>query len=576
MKDISYGKIVKKLFSLLSKRRKNIILIFFILSIVGAFTEVASISLIIPFVDLLIDPSKINDYFTKFDIKFFAENKNTNSLIFLITLLFISIIVISSFIKFLLGYLGHLISNNVTHEMNLRMFKNLIYSNSIMEQKSDENIINSSIIKMHSVTVLIQQILSILSNSIILIFIFTFLLNILQSFIIISLIIFGIIYFILINIFKKILSSNSKNLSESYEQRTILLNNSLGLFKLIKVNNLENFFLNKFTKEDYRIAKSQTINSVLITSPGIIIIALTIITFTLLIYFLKISGVDLISKLSIFAALAFSVQKVVPLIQNIYGANAKFRANYFQSASVLNLISNKKYKKKTYSGIKKVFNKIRYKNIDFRYKKKTVLKNLNLELCKGDRILISGKSGSGKTTLVNILLGILVPKKGSVKIDKKFFSYKNFNKLTNLYSYTPQDNFLFNGNFNENISLNSDIKKINLDKIIKVSKHSEIFKFINKSKNKFNTVVSHAARNISGGQMQRIGIARGLYREAEIYIFDESTNAVDKVTENQIINNLKKFYSDKILIFISHKNLSKKFFNKRFQLKNNKLYKLND
>ena len=123
MKDISYGKIVKKLFSLLSKRRKNIILIFFILSIVGAFTEVASISLIIPFVDLLIDPSKINDYFTKFDIKFFVNNKNTNSLIFLITLSFISIIIISSFIKFLLGYLGHLISNNITHEMNLRMFK---------------------------------------------------------------------------------------------------------------------------------------------------------------------------------------------------------------------------------------------------------------------------------------------------------------------------------------------------------------------------------------------------------------------------------------------------------------------
>ena len=115
-----------------------------------------------------------------------------------------------------------------------------------------------------------------------------------------------------------------------------------------------------------------------------------------------------------------------------------------------------------------------------------------------------------------------------------------------------------------------------MDKIIKVSKHSEIFKFINKSKNKFNTVVSHAARNISGGQMQRIGIARGLYREADIYIFDESTNAIDKLTENKIINNLKKFYSDKILIFISHKNLSKKFFNKRFQLKNNKLYKLND
>ena len=576
MKDISYSKILKKLLSLLSKRRKNIILLFLILSIIGAFTEVISISLIIPFVDLLIDPSKINEYLTKFDIKFFDQNKNTNSLIFLITVSFISIIIISSFIKFLLGYLGHLISNNVTHEMNLRMFKNLIYTNSIMEQKSDENIINSSIIKMQSVTTLIQQILSIISNSIILIFIVAFLLNILQNFIIISLVIFSIIYFILINIFKKILSTNSKNLSESYVQRTNLINNSLGLFKIIKVNNLESFFLNKFTKEDYRIAKSQTINSVLISSPGIIIIAFTIIIFTLFIYYLKLSGVDLISKLSIFAALAFSVQKIVPLIQNIYGANAKFRANYFQSTSVLNLISNKNYKEKSNPGIKKTFNKIRYKNIDFSYKKKKILKNLNLELSKGDRILISGKSGSGKTTLVNIFIGILLPEKGSVKINNKIFSRKNFKKLSNLYSYTPQDNFLFNGNFNENISLKTNVKKINLDKIIKVSKHSEIFKFINKSKNKFNTVVSHAARNISGGQMQRIGIARGLYREADIYIFDESTNAIDKLTENKIINNLKKFYSDKILIFISHKNLSKKFFNKRFQLKNNKLYKLND
>jgi len=575
MIDISYRKIIKKLFSLLSNRRKNIILIFFILSIIGAFTEVASISLIIPFVDTLIDPSKIIEYLEKLNVNIDLSNENTNSLVLLITLSFITIILISSFIKFCLGYLGHLISNNITHEMNLRMFGNLIHSDSILEQKSDENIVNSSIIKMHSVTVLIQQILSILSNFLILLFITIFLINILENFIILAIIVFGIIYFILINIFKKILSLNSKNLSESYEQRTNLLNNSLGLFKLIKVNSLEDFFLNKFTKEDYRIAKSQTINSILITSPGILIIAFTIVTFTLLIYFLKINGVDLINKLPIFAALAFSIQKVVPLMQNIYGSNAKFRANYFQSISVLNLISNKKYKKNKNSGIKKIIKRIRYNNINFSYKKKVILKNLNLELYKGDRILISGKSGSGKTTLVNILLGILEPRKGKVKIDNKLFLYKDFRKLRNLYSYTPQDNFLFNGTFNENISLNSDAKKINFNKIIDVSKYSEIFNFINKSKNKFNTVVSHAARNISGGQMQRIGIARGLYRDAEIYIFDESTNAIDKVTEINILKNFQKFYSDKILILISHKNLSKKFFNKRYQLRNNKLYKLN-
>ena len=73
--------------------------------------------------------------------------------------------------------------------------------------------------------------------------------------------------------------------------------------------------------------------------------------------------------------------------------------------------------------------------------------------------------------------------------------------------------------------------------------------------------------------MQRIGIARGLYRKAEIYIFDESTNAIDKITENKIIKNLQKNYSDKILIFISHKDLNKKFFTKRYILKNKRLIK---
>ncbi len=576
MKKTSYFKISKKIISLLSLRRKKIIFLFFILSILGAFTEVASISLLIPFVDILIDPGKIFEYANKYNLNINFLNQSENSFLFFITISFISIILVSSFIKFLLGYLGHLISNNITHEMNLRMFQNLIYSETTHQQKSDENMINSSIIKMHSVTVLIQQILSVISNLIILFFIIVLLLNILGEYLVGAILFFGFIYFIIFNFFKKVLSKNSKNLSESYEARTSLLNNSIGLFKLIKVNNLEKFFLKKFLKEDYRIAKSQTINSVLIASPGIIIIALTIVSLSIVAYLLKISGVDLLSKLSIFAALGFSIQKVVPLLQNIYGSNAKFRANYFQSDSVLNLISDKKLKKNFSFKFKKKFEKIEYKNISFNYKNKIILKNLNLELYKGDRILICGKSGSGKTTLVNILLGLLKPKNGKIKINNKIFTKKDFDKFRKIYSYTPQDNFLFNGTIYENISLDTNYDEVNLKRIKEASKHSEIFNYINKLNNKFNSLVSYAARNISGGQMQRIGIARGLYRNAEIYIFDESTNAIDKNTESKILKNLKKFYSNKILIIISHKNLNKKFFNKRYQLSNFKLKKLND
>lgn len=567
-------KIYFKIFNFLSKRRKFVILLFFLLSVIGAFTEVASVSLLIPFADLMIEPQKLNEYLLRLNIEINYDENLFKFYLLVLTIIFISIILLSSLIKFMLGYLGHLISNNVTHELNLRMFKKVIFSKTITDLKSDENDMNSSIIKMHSLTVSLQQILSIVSNLIILFFIIVFLITVVENNFIIGLSIIATIYFCLIKITKKILNSNSKILSNSIEIRTNILSNTIGLYKLIKLNSLEKLFLKKFTKEDFRLAKAQTVNAILITSPGIFVTSLIIITFSIFVYILRINGEDLVSKLPLFASIIFSIQKMIPLIQNIYGSSAKLRANYFQSRSVLKLVSNiKSYKEITSHKIKNI-NKVQYQGIDFFYKKKNILKNLNFDLKKGDRILISGKSGVGKTTLVNILLGILNPKKGTIRLNNKTISQKKFYKLKNLYSYVPQDIFIFNGSFIENIALRSDLKESEIEKIIKVSKYALINKFIKNTKNKYETSILYNARNISGGQKQRLGIARGLYKTSEIYIFDESTNAIDKSTETKIINNIIKNYSNKILIFISHKNLNKKFFNKRYELKNKRLIRI--
>jgi ABC-type bacteriocin/lantibiotic exporter with double-glycine peptidase domain len=567
-------KIYIKVFNFLSKRRQFVILFFFLLSIIGAFTEVASVSLLIPFADLMIDPQKLNEYLLKLNIEIYPDDNLSKFYLLFLTILFITIIFLSSLIKFTLGYLGHLISNNVTHELNLRMFQKVVFSKTITDLKSDENDINSSILKMHSLTVSLQQILSIISNFFILFFIIIFLIIVVENNFIIGLFALVVFYFFVTKITKRILNLNSKILSKSIEIRTNILSNTIGLYKLIKLNSLERFFLKKFVKEDFRIAKAQTINAILITSPGILVTSLIIITFSIFVYILRINDEDLVSKLPLFASIIFSIQKMIPLIQNIYGSIAKLRANYFQSLSVLKLVSNiKPYKKITSPKIKNI-NNIQYQGIDFYYKKKNILKNLNLNLSKGDRILISGKSGTGKTTLVNILLGILNPKKGEIKVNNKTISQKNFYKFKNLYSYVPQDIFIFSGSFLENIALRSDLKEAEIERIIKVSQYANINKFIQNTKNKYETSISYNARNISGGQKQRLGIARGLYKRSEIYIFDESTNAIDKSTETKIINNIIKNYSNKILIFISHKNLNKKLFNKRYELRNKRLIRI--
>ena len=574
MKKVSTIQIFKKIFALLTTRRKKVMFIFFLLSIIGAFAEIASISLLIPFLDLVIDPEKIYNYLGKFDLKINLEKYSDNLLLLFITIVFICAIIFSNLVKFLLGYLGNIISNNITHELNINLIKNLIFANTILDQKNDENNLNSSIIKMHSITILIQQFLSIISGSTILFFIILLLFNILNAYILLAIALFGLFYLVITIVFKNKLSDNSKNISEGIANRTNILNNTIGLFKLIKVNNLESFFLNKFIKVDYKIAKSLTINAILVSTPGIFILTFTVILAALCLYILKINNFNLLDKFSIFAAIIFSIQKIVPLMQNIYGATTKFRANYFQSASVINLISNKnKNQNKKYQEIK-FPEKINYKNISFSYKNKKIIKNLNLELKKGDKILIKGKSGSGKTTLVNILLGILLPSHGNVSLNSKIFRNKDFYHLRSLYSYTPQDIFIFNGTFYENITLENYNNQKNYERVVKSAKYADIFKFINKQKHKFNAHTTYAARNISGGQKQRLGIARGLFKKKLIYVFDESTNSIDKNTENRILENIRKYYKDEIIIFISHKNLNKKLFNKRYEFKNKRLIKI--
>lgn len=574
MKKISYIKIIKKIFTLLSSRRKKVLIFFFILTLVGAFAEVVSIALIIPFADLIIDPEKINIYFSKINFELNINENNINYWSLVITLFFIFAFVFSNLVKFFLGYLGHLISNNTTHEMNAQMFKSFLFANQTKGESIDENRINSSILKMHSVTVLFTQILGMFSSIIILFAILLLLINIVQFDILAAILFVFFFYLVLIKVLKKIFSKNSAVLSKSLESRTNIISNTVGLLKLIKVNNLENFFIKKFYREDYKIAKTTTLNAALISFPGILLITATVVLSAALIYFLRLKNIDFTKNLPTIFALVFSIQKIVPLGQNIFSANAKFQSNYFQAFSALGLISSTKKDLDFSPYEKNNFKVIKYKNIEFGYKKKILLKKLNLEIQKGDRILIKGKSGSGKTTLINILLGILLPKKGLVTIDKNILYKKNFKKLKNFYSYTPQDTFVFNGTISENISLETDAKKINYAKLIECAKNSQIFSFINKNKKKFDTKILYMGRNISGGQKQRIGIARTLYKNSDIYIFDESTSSLDSKTEEKIIKIFKNKYLDKTIIFISHKNFKDEFFNKKFVLKNKKLTKL--
>ncbi len=195
-------------------------------------------------------------------------------------------------------------------------------------------------------------------------------------------------------------------------------------------------------------------------------------------------------------------------------------------------------------------NKIEFENTSFSYDKKEVFKNLNFIIPKNSIIGIYGESGSGKSTLVNLLCGLLNLKEGKILIDEK-----NINDVKNSWQckigYIPQDIYILDDSIKNNIIFNNEDNK-NINKDLKnVIDISQLNKLINSLSDGLDTKVGDRGINISGGQRQRIAIARALYHKPDVLIFDEATNSLDDITENNLMDSIYAI-KGKTIIIISH------------------------
>ena len=198
------------------------------------------------------------------------------------------------------------------------------------------------------------------------------------------------------------------------------------------------------------------------------------------------------------------------------------------------------------------FDKISISNLDFRYgTRELVLKDINLEICRGEKIDFVGESGSGKTTLANLLVRLYEQEKGSIKLDSIDIREFSIKQIRDNISYISQNTFLFSGTIRENLLFgNSDVSD---DDISQVCKICELEEYINSLPLKFNTRIEENGKNLSGGQKQRLAIARALLKKPEILIMDEATSNLDYVTERSIEKTINNFSKNMTTIIIAHR-----------------------
>src|SRR6056297_248218 len=227
------------------------------------------------------------------------------------------------------------------------------------------------------------------------------------------------------------------------------------------------------------------------------------------------------------------------------------------------VLETKEYEKKLMK-LNKIQGDIEFKNVDFIYnRKKKILNNISLKIKKGQKIAIVGASGSGKTTLIKSLLKFYSINRGKITIDGNNLEDIETKSLRNNIGYVPQDIFIFNKTIKENICLNNE--DYSIKKIIRAAEKAVIYNYINQLPKRYDTILTKHGNNLSGGEKQRLAIARVLLKDPDLIILDEATNNLDFSNEKKIYEMLDEISFDKSVIIISHrlkavKNCEKIFF----------------
>lgn len=278
------------------------------------------------------------------------------------------------------------------------------------------------------------------------------------------------------------------------------------------------------------------------------------------IYF--IGGILIISgELSISNLLVFILiyEKFANSLKSLSTRDSDLQANMAYTDRLLDTLSKVENTKPEPIHITQPINNISFKNVSFTYPKseRTIFKDFNLEIKKGEKVAIIGESGCGKTTLIKLLTGFLSPSAGQILYSGVDLNSINKESLYSHIGVIMQDNLLFNTSIKENLLYaKSDATD---DELIDACRKSDIYDFILSLPDGFNTVIGEKGGTLSGGQRQRLVLARMFLKDVDVFIFDEATSALDHNSENVILDTIQHIPKEKTIIIVTHKISSIKF-----------------
>lgn len=553
-----------------NQKKQFFILIFF--SIITMILETISIASIFPILDLFFnDSSKIKEYLV---FERIYEIKNKDVIVVYLSVIFLLVFLIKAiFLTFFL-HQKNVFVYSIRNLQTNNLLKSYVYNDYLFHLDNNSASLIRNINDANLLSVFARSLIDFASEIILFTGILIFLL-IIYPILTLSISLF---FFVIAIIFFKIFQSKISFYGEkSRYYRGIKLKNLKEIFggiREIKIFGQENNFLKIFNKNNF-FENDLTRKHTFITGlPKIWFEWLTILTLSILLIFLVNKVDESNSIIPLLGLYLFSAFKIVPAVIKITNLLQDMK---FSLPSIRPYTSNKHQiddeilenqknaeEKNTNFGFKK---KIDINNLKYEYpsNKKKIFDNLNISINKNQLIGIHGESGSGKTTLINLLLGLLRPDHGEILVDEKDI-LNDINGWQRKISYIPQSIFIIDEKILNNVALGVPVNEININKVKECLKFANLSKFINELPEGINTNCGELGDKISGGQKQRLAIARAFYNNAEVLIFDEFTNNLDKENETKIMEDIFKL-NDKTRIIVSHSSNVLSYCEKIFEIK---------
>ena len=367
---------------------------------------------------------------------------------------------------------------------------------------------------------------------------------------------FGSIYWLITFLTKKRMSANSLILARESTRLIKTVQEGLGSIRDIIIDGNQIAYWKIYQDSNVPLRKVQASIAFISNCPRHVIESLGMVLIAALSFFLIQSDrVGSVLALPLMGAVAIGAQRLLPLFQQSYACWNSIRGGQDTLRDVLNLLSQQSLLSTGTNDRIKFTSEIKLQNLYFKYEPHGpfILNNIIMTIPKGARIGLIGKTGSGKSTLIDLLMGLISPTSGIIEVDQKEVKSQNILSWQGHISHVPQAIYLSDSTIKENIAFGIPLESIDMNRVKFAAEQAKISLFIESLENGYESSVGERGVKLSGGQRQRIGIARALYKQADIIIFDEATSALDYQTEEEIINTINCLNKNLTIIIITHR-----------------------